>query len=249
MRVLSLEQTNAQLNGQIEELRFKNAQMAKQLQQLQDDLSLRVAALEQASGRPPGTALPAPALPATPAPSPNAAAPLSALPTYDPNGPLSQPVAKTTRISASPVRPECGRIDARPRRRLVAGESGFVIRTDASGKVLPPDPNAPTAPAPVAKPAAPPVIKAPPPPAAVGSDSVASVAGPTSVKLPQGTPKQQYDFATDFLRRQDFAGAEVALRAFLKANPSDPLAANAQYWLGESLYARGDFTSKRPWSS
>jgi tol-pal system protein YbgF len=66
-------------------------------------------------------------------------------------------------------------------------------------------------------------------------------AAPVAVTLPQGPPKQQYDYAFDFLKRQDYARAEAALREFLKRNPKDPLAGNAQYWLGESLYVRGDY--------
>ncbi|TAL02883.1 MAG: tol-pal system protein YbgF [Rhodospirillaceae bacterium] len=241
VRVLSLEQTVAQLTGQIEELRFKNAQMAKQLQQVQDDLSLRVAALEQASGRPPAVAAPAAAAPAAPVPAPAVAGPMAAAPVYDPNAPLSQPVAKQPESSSLPPAPSATAPTAAAA-PLVDGQSGFVIRTDASGKVLPPDPKAASAPPPAAAaPTAPPVIKAPPPPAAVGSDSVASVGTSAKVALPPGTPKQQYDFATGYIFRQDYASAEAALRAFLKANPNDPLAANAQYWIGESFYARGDY--------
>ncbi len=59
--------------------------------------------------------------------------------------------------------------------------------------------------------------------------------------MPDGTPKQQYDFAFDFLKRQDYPKAESALRDFLKKHPKDPLAGNAQYWLGETYYVRGDF--------
>jgi tol-pal system protein YbgF len=55
-----------------------------------------------------------------------------------------------------------------------------------------------------------------------------------------GTPKEQYDQAFGLLRKGDYANAEVALSAFLKANPGNELAGNAQYWLGETYYVRGD---------
>ncbi len=58
--------------------------------------------------------------------------------------------------------------------------------------------------------------------------------------LPEGTPKQQYDHAFSLLVQQDFAAAERALRAFVEAHPDHPLASNAQYWLGETFYVRGD---------
>jgi tol-pal system protein YbgF len=60
--------------------------------------------------------------------------------------------------------------------------------------------------------------------------------------LPAGSPEDQYKFAFDTLARQrDYAGAERAFRAFIKANPRHGLAGNAQYWLGETHYARKEF--------
>jgi len=62
----------------------------------------------------------------------------------------------------------------------------------------------------------------------------------TSV-LPKGTAQEQYQFATSFLARSDWTRAEQALTAFLAAHGKHPLAGNAQYWLGESHYVRGDY--------
>jgi len=59
--------------------------------------------------------------------------------------------------------------------------------------------------------------------------------------LPKGTPKAQYKHASDLLFRSDFGGAERAFSAFVAAHPTHRLAGNAQYWLGESHYARGAF--------
>ncbi len=61
--------------------------------------------------------------------------------------------------------------------------------------------------------------------------------------LPPGTPQERYDHARQFLLRRDFAGAEAALSAFVSAHPEDALAGNAQYWLGETFYVRGDFAT------
>jgi len=240
-RLLTLEQTVAQLNGQIEELRFKNQQLTKQLTQVQDDLNLRVAALEQGAGRPPGAPLPTLSPSAAPAPSPatqpHAEAAPSTPPVYDPNGPLSAPVAKQPEATPLPTHAPPASAAAAAQG---APDTGFVLRTDSSGKALPADPSQPSAPPPAAaKAAPPPTIKTPPPPGSVGADSVAS--GAVAVTLPKGTPKEQYEFAANLMRQQDYARAESAFRAFLKANPNDPLAPNAQYWLGESLYGRGDY--------
>lgn len=53
--------------------------------------------------------------------------------------------------------------------------------------------------------------------------------------------KQAYESAYGYLLQQDFAAAEGAFDDFLKRFPSDPLAGNAQYWLGETFFARGQF--------
>jgi len=57
----------------------------------------------------------------------------------------------------------------------------------------------------------------------------------------RSTPKEQYDHIIALLNRNNFAAAEQALLVFLEAHSEDSLAGNAQYWLGEAYYARGDF--------
>ena len=63
----------------------------------------------------------------------------------------------------------------------------------------------------------------------------------TAPALPVGTVKEQYNYAFSLLRQQEYAEAERALTAFIEANPSDPLTGNANYWLAETYYVRGDF--------
>ncbi len=65
-------------------------------------------------------------------------------------------------------------------------------------------------------------------------------AAPT-VTLPTGTAQVQYDFAIDLLKRGQFPQARDALKQFLAEHPSDPLAGNAQYWLGETYYVQGQY--------
>jgi tol-pal system protein YbgF len=76
-------------------------------------------------------------------------------------------------------------------------------------------------PAPGPAPAAPPVASAPPPgaPANQGGD-------------------QLYHDAFRMLQDGDYPGAEKAFRTFVQKNPQHVLAGNAQYWLGETYYAR-----------
>ena len=59
-----------------------------------------------------------------------------------------------------------------------------------------------------------------------------------SANAPATTPNQQYQAAFALLRQADYPGAEQALRAFVTQHPKDPLAGDAQYWLGETFYVR-----------
>lgn len=80
--------------------------------------------------------------------------------------------------------------------------------------------------------------------------------GAIPLQLPQTTPavpQQQaavapsadvraaYDAAYNQLLQRDFKSAEAGFRDFLARYPNDTLAGNAQYWLGETYYVRGQF--------
>lgn len=67
-----------------------------------------------------------------------------------------------------------------------------------------------------------------------GRTVVTSQAGPND-------PNQAYNQAYALLQRSDFPAAESAMRGFVDRFPSHPLASNAQYWVGETLYVRGLF--------
>ena len=60
--------------------------------------------------------------------------------------------------------------------------------------------------------------------------------------LPEGTPNEQYDFATSFLKVGDYNMAERAFREFVDNNPEHNLAGNAQYWYAETFRIRQLFT-------
>jgi len=55
------------------------------------------------------------------------------------------------------------------------------------------------------------------------------------------SPKQLYERAYGLLLQQNYAAAEAGFDDFLKRYPNDELAANAQYWLGETHYVRGQY--------
>ena len=57
---------------------------------------------------------------------------------------------------------------------------------------------------------------------------------PGEQALPSGSASAQYNVAFGLLSRADYPAAEDALRSFVRQHPTNPLAGNAQYWLGES---------------
>ena len=102
----------------------------------------------------------------------------------------------------------------------------------------------------------PPAVNPPPapvpglPPALPGQtiperDPIGTIIG-SGQSLPQAAAsdaaaKQLYETAYGLLLQQDYASAEAAFEEFLKRFPNDTLAGNAQYWLGETFYVRGNF--------
>ena len=60
--------------------------------------------------------------------------------------------------------------------------------------------------------------------------------------LPDGTPEERYAFARALLTRLNYEAAQVAFAEFLAEHGDHALAGNAQYWLGETFYVRGNFS-------
>jgi len=175
----------------------------------------------------------------------------------DMNMPMSMPVQPQPQVGPAPLQtataPEAvpqlpagqgpAPLDPGP---VNQGETFGVLRVDESGAALPPAPGSAMAPPPqqaLAAPQPPPNVATAPTPGPVATQRIGVASAPTLelTALPEGTPQDQYDYAFDILRRADYARAERALRLFLEQNGTDVLAGNAQYWLGETFYVRGDF--------
>lgn len=77
------------------------------------------------------------------------------------------------------------------------------------------------------------------------SDSVAALPpaspNPQAGVSPSGNPKQLYETAYGYLMQRDYGAAQSAFEDFLNRYPSDSLAGNAQYWLGEAYFVRGQY--------
>jgi tol-pal system protein YbgF len=107
-----------------------------------------------------------------------------------------------------------------------------------------------------ARPPAPRPVASPPPPGgepggprnlAPPGPQAAAASPPPSGGMPlnppaMGGPETAYNEALDLMGRNDYAGAERALRGFIQRYPQHQLVGNAQYWLGETHYARKDYT-------
>ncbi|MGN1079003.1 MAG: tol-pal system protein YbgF [Alphaproteobacteria bacterium] len=61
-------------------------------------------------------------------------------------------------------------------------------------------------------------------------------------KYGKQTPKELYDEAFASIKKQHYKTAQAQFEAFLVLYPKDALAGNAQYWLGESFFARSMFS-------
>ena len=88
---------------------------------------------------------------------------------------------------------------------------------------------------PAAPPAAPTAAPAAEPPAAAPAKNAS--------RDDQAKEMRAYDAASNLFRRNDFAGAIEAFKAFVKDYPSSPLAANAGYWIGISYANLRDYRS------
>ncbi len=237
VRLEQLENHVRQLTGTIEQLQYRNQQLEQQLQRMQADSGGAAAAPAGANPvAPPGmrpvlqnrpTALP-PQQAAPVAPPPVAPGRRSDVfdPSQNPNAPGAPRVLGNVAVVAPPEAPvtsEAPPIGAPGGRGAGAplDLSTLAGGNDQSG--LPSGGLAPQTQGPL-----------PPPPSRNpnATGAVASVAPPTQ------TPRDLFDLGSGSIQRKDYALAEDAFRDFLKRYPNDRMAADAQYWLAESLFQR-----------
>jgi tol-pal system protein YbgF len=244
LRIESLENQVRQLTGTIEQLQYRNQQLETNLRKMQEDYEFR---FQELGGRSSGkrASSRAGASPPSPAPAPPQPAPQHYVP------PSGQPPA----YLPPPSRPAYGNQPAQPGYEPPSGQSG---RSDAFDPSR--NPNAPGAPrplgslyasgnagamaaAPSGQPGAPLDLSggryqgglpAPPP-------RNPSATGAMATLPPSQTPRDVYDLGYGYLIRKDYDLADQTFRAFLSKFPSDRLADDAQYGLGESLFRRRNY--------
>ena len=91
----------------------------------------------------------------------------------------------------------------------------------------------------------------PPPPAATPSFGAPSPGAPSPTSpavasRPAGSDQQNYQTAFDLIQARRYPEAGTAFETFLAQFPTSPLADNAQYWLAETYYVRGNFAEALP---
>ena len=59
--------------------------------------------------------------------------------------------------------------------------------------------------------------------------------------LDSTNPKELYETAYGYLLQRDYGAAQAAFDDFLAKYPNDSLSGNAQYWLGETHFVRGQY--------
>jgi tol-pal system protein YbgF len=62
-----------------------------------------------------------------------------------------------------------------------------------------------------------------------------------TVSIASETPEGLYERSNESLLRRQFGDAEQGFRLFIEKYPDHNLAGSAQYWLGETYYAQGDY--------
>lgn len=222
IRLERLQNQMRQLTGQIEQLQYRNQQLEQQMKRMQEDNEFRFQQLGAKGGSSGG---------AHPGGAPAAA----------PQGGRPAPVAPGRRSDAfDPAQQPNAPGASQPLGGAVAG--GGVPPIAAA------EPDTPIG-APGGRDAGAPLDLAtmagraaggPPPQGGVPFQTAPAPASatPGMTAPPSNTPKDEYDLAYGYVLRKDYALAEQTFRDFVKKYPNDRQTAEAQYWLGESLFQR-----------
>lgn len=214
-RVERLEGSIRTLTGTVEELQYRNQQLEQQVQRLlagTPGAAAPTASQRASSPMPPAAAAP-PAVAAAPSPA-SVESPVASMRRGDAFNPSANP-------NAPGVPRQLGTSTA-------ATEPPPPV-SDAPA----PGPRQLGAPLDLSRPAG----ELPPPPPANPSAT-----GTMQATLPpSNSPRDAYDLAYGYVLHKDYALAADTFRGFLRQYPSDRLAPEAQYWLGESLFQQQQY--------
>jgi tol-pal system protein YbgF len=242
-RIDRIEAALRELTGTVEQLQYRNQQLEQQLRALQDasQTGARPSVSPQPQpppsqapprpnaqySPPPAVAPPAPVIATAPPPAPIEPEPPPAPPGRSGRGdafnPALNPAApgapRPLGTSTAATEPPPPVADVPP-----AGPRQLGAPLDLSSVSAPPPSPPPEATAPGGA--------LPPPPPINPSGT-----GAMQATLPPGnSPKDEFDLAYGYLQHKDYGPAADEFASFLRQYPSDRLAPEAQFWMGEALF-------------
>lgn len=256
VRIEQLERQIRQLTGTIEELQFRNQQLDEQVKRLTGEIDaraqsnsassairpnpqqLRLGAIPPPVTQPPVASAPGETMPA-PAASPGTRRGDAFDPTLNPNAPGAPRQLGAPGRRSENYEPPVQTGAASPR-----SDNSMPSIARAEPQVGAPGGRAPGTPLNLSRVSTPAASDGEPvasrPPTSPPSRDPAAV-GQVATLPPSQTPREEYDLAYGYMLRKDYALAEEGLRQFLKKYPSDRLAGDAQFWLGEAEFQRQDY--------
>ena len=251
-RIDRLEAAIRNLTGNIEQLQYHNQQLEQQVQRLQAEVQGGAPVPSATPQRPGAQYLPPASTPPVVAAAPPIGSLASPRPQYSAPPPGPPPV-----IAATPIAPPAPIESAPPASTTRRGDA-FDPSANPNAPGVPRPLGTSTAatepPPPVAE--GPPgsgprqivspldLSRSPPSAGAVPRGELpapppvnTSATGAMQATLPPGnTARDEYDLAYGYVLHRDYSLAADAFRVFLRQYPSDRLAPEALYWLGESLF-------------
>jgi tol-pal system protein YbgF len=137
--------------------------------------------------------------------------------------------------------PSAGQFAMRgPPPAAASGRSRLATDPMPPGALVPPLPDRPSGAGTLTPPGTPPSLRQSGPDA-LNVATAANLRPPSAGEMPAGSASAQYNAAYGLLKQADYPAAEEALKTFVAQHPNDALAGSAQYWLGETYYARGRY--------
>ncbi len=233
LRIDRLETQIRQLTGVIEQLQFRNQQLADQLRRMQEDSEYRLQELgSKGAGSPPSGQARTTGAPAVPRPA-AAASPGRRSDAFDPTQNPTAPGAPralgaiSTPGGVPPSQPPDIAADELPIGAPGGRAVGEPLNLSTMNGNVGADPG-------LAPPGSISAGEAP-----TGAPARNPAPGAVVATLPPSdSPKDTFDLAYGYILHKDYALAEDGFRTFLRKYPSDRLAPDAQYWLGESMFQR-----------
>jgi tol-pal system protein YbgF len=224
VRIDRLENQLRQMTGTIEQLQFRNQQLEQELARAQGGAPIATAGASRMA--PPITApqaLPPQAMSSQPMPATSGRRSDAFDPSQHPDAPGAPRAlgGAAMPVPAAPIQVQEDVAVGAPGGRAAGAPLDLSTLTTApreTTQTASADPNA---------------ALPPPPPR-----NVSKTGGQLATLPPSANPKDEYDLAYGYVLHKDYALAEKAFADFLRKNPNDKQAADAHYWLGESLFQR-----------